>query len=203
MSKLFCLFLFLINYLSIFSQNVEINYNLLYTFDNGKKIICSVSSQNSSILLLDHLQLKQRFLYFNEYISTFSMNNNGEINYKNLDFRLLNYNNKNSSIQLIETNETKVDDYNCTKYTIKVDCDRIYEIFITKHEIDNTMLIYFDIPTKIKSIFKPGLVVKVNSRNETDTNPKNLFNLEKIEEIKNNMTTIDTGEIKRKISLKE
>jgi len=164
----------------------------------------SVSNVNNKILLIDYLPLKQKHIIFDEYDSLYSLDEKNKLNYQNLEFRPMNYRNENYAIQLISTENVNIENYDCIKYTIKIEYNKIFEIYITqKNNIDNTAIIYFDIPTKIKSIFKPGLIVKMNFRYDYNKEFNTFFNLEKIVEnsAKDLKISVDLNEIEKRVNL--
>jgi|GEM_PF-6498670 len=184
-------------------NKVEFNYDLFYKMEKGE-IKFSVSNVNNKILLIDYLPLKQKHIIFDEYDSLYSLDEKNKLNYQNLEFRPMNYRNENYAIQLISTENVNIENYDCIKYTIKIEYNKIFEIYITqKNNIDNTAIIYFDIPTKIKSIFKPGLIVKMNFRYDYNKEFNTFFNLEKIVEnsAKDLKISVDLNEIEKRVNL--
>ena len=176
--KIFTFFSLTISFFVLSQNKILFDNRLFYKIAN-RETIWSVSEINPDIIKIDNITLNLKFIYYNGYLSSYEFDKNNEINYKTLTFQKK----ETRNFEVISEEKTKIDKFNCIKYTVKSD-RRLFEFFISKNKINNTSYLYSILESKKANVFKPGLIVKINMHYESETVFKSFLTLGKIEKIK-------------------
>lgn len=159
--------MFLLFSITLFSQSEKVNFEnkLTYKYNTFSPVLY-VSKKHPKLSLKDYpsTSISNNWLYYKGTHCSYGINDNNEISVNN-------YHYFPNIIKNVTKGEKKeiINGFKCEKYIVETENFLDYEVFIIpKHKINNidylSNLFIFE-KTKYASIFKSGLVVKVQNVN--------------------------------------